>query len=62
MVSDGFIDLHTVIAIAWSGWHLEREVYPETHFSHAVGFAIQEAGAQHQSWKTGRSNDNNGTA
>jgi len=58
LIVEQFTDLATQVEIAWTGWKLELRDYPDTPFSHALGYAIQEADIQYESWKNGFINDN----
>ncbi|MEP3280476.1 MAG: hypothetical protein ABJN26_14025 [Stappiaceae bacterium] len=58
MAIEGFTDLQEQIEIAWNGWKHEMTVEPDFPFAHALGFAIQEAYEQYESWKSGFTNDN----
>ena len=55
---DGFITTERLIAMSWHAWNLDRALNLDTTFQTALGFGIQEANVQYESWKNGFTNDN----
>ena len=55
---EGFTDFETQVEIAWNAWSEHRHQQPDIPFEQALGYAIQEADVQYESWKNGFVNDN----